>query len=101
MTVPGNASSIPLRASAPSRPGMRPAGTPQNPPRSTPQNAFTMALARAQAQNLAFQSSLSDSSAASAGMGLPAAQQTGLPFDMQALMGQQAGSPAGLQARLP
>jgi soluble lytic murein transglycosylase-like protein len=100
MTSPGNAPTIPLSATAPNRPGTWSAASRQTPPRSTPQNAFTRALAQAQAQNLAFQNAVT-ANATAAPDGDPAAgQPSGLPFDLQALAAEQTNMPLNLPPSL-
>ena len=97
MTLTSNVQSPALRATGPSRPGMRPAGTQRGPARNTPQNAFAQALAQANAQNVAFRSQ----TAPQAGAALPVSQQNGLPAEFQAMMGRYrpvaAPPPAALQ----
>jgi soluble lytic murein transglycosylase-like protein len=97
MTLPGNAPSIPLRAASTSGPGARPAGARPNAPKPVSQNAFAVALARAQLQNQLFQNGVTASANNSPGPGLPYAQQAGLSPDLQALTGQN-GLPPQLQA---
>jgi len=86
MTNPANVQSPGLRAAAPSRPGLRPAGTRPTPARNASQNAFAQALAQANAQNQLFRNQLNSAGvAASATSALPYAQQSGLPIELQSL----------------
>jgi soluble lytic murein transglycosylase-like protein len=87
MTVPNGAPFIPLNTAAPSRPGMRPAGSPRN-PQPARGNQFSQALARAQSQNQAFRNQLAAQNGAGlTGSGVSAARPAGLPPDLEALAG--------------
>lgn len=87
MTNPANVQSPGLRATGPSRPGLRPAGTRPTPARTTPQNAFAQALAQANTQNQLFRNQLSmTGNTPAASPTLPYAQQNGLPVELQATL---------------
>lgn len=72
--------------SGPSRPGMRPAGSRQGPARNLPQNAFTQALAQANAQNQALRSQVNQQALTSPAY-LAAMQATATPLPGTALPG--------------
>jgi soluble lytic murein transglycosylase-like protein len=74
---------------------MRPAGSTPGSQRTTQnQNAFAQALQRAQSQNLAMRGAASTTGLGSL-PGLPIGEQSGLPFDLQALAQQATPLPPG------